>query len=283
MLIFQQTLGGLAFPISKFGLELIEPFTFAFYRFLISVTILLVIVKRRKQNIPIEKSDWPKIIGLGILIIPINQVLYLYGQSLTAAGHGSLLFATTPIWIYIAAMIHLKEKIRPRRLVGIIVAMAGVLVIMSSGAVKFGNEYLLGDFIILIAVIAWAYYTIFGKELVQKYGALRITAYALGTGTLLYLPFGIYKAAMFDYSHTSLGAWAAVFYMAVGTSILVYVLWYWVLKYMEATRLAVFHNIQPIVATSVAFIWLGEPVGIYFVAGGSIAILGLVIAEYKSS
>lgn len=279
VLLFQQTTGALAFPISKYGLEFIEPFTFAFYRFLISSLVLLLLVSLQKHDRAIAKNDYWKIIGLGFIIIPFNQTLYLWGQSMTAAGHGSLLFATTPIWIFIAAMIHLRERTTIRRAVGIIVAIIGVFIIMTSGAVVLGTEYLWGDLIIIIAVIAWAYYTILGKKLVQKYGAIRVTAYALVSGSVMYFPFGIYRAINFDYTGIPTGAWLTVLYMAIGTSVLTYVLWYWVLKYMEASRIAVYHNIQPLIASGVAFIWLDEPIGWSFVIGGLICLLGVIIAE----
>lgn len=279
VLVFQQLTGAMAFPISKFGLNYIEPFTFAFFRFVISSMVLLLLVKLQKHSNAIDKSDYWKIIGLGLIIIPGNQTLYLWGQSMTAAGHGSLLFATMPIWIFIAAMIHLKERPSLRRTIGIIVAIVGVFIIMTSGAVRIGSEYLMGDFIIIIAVIAWAYYTILGKRLVQKYGAIRVTAYSLVSGSLMYFPFGLYKATSFDFTGIPVGAWLSVLYMAVGTSVFAYVLWYWVLKYMEASRIAVFHNMQPLVASVVAFLWLDEPIGWAFVIGGSICLLGVIIAE----
>ena len=279
VLLFQQLMGALAFPISKYGLAEIEPFTFAFYRFVISSVILLGVVKFRRKGPPVERGDYWKIIGLGIMIIPLNQTLYLYGQSYTAVSHGALLFATVPIWIFLAALIHLKEKFNLRRAIGIVVALIGVITIMATGAVEFGRDYLWGDLMILIAVIAWAYYTVFGKPLVRKYGAIRVTAYALASGSLIYFPFGLYRAYIFDYSAPSIGAWGAVLYMAVGTSIIAYVLWYWVLKFMEASRVAVFHNLQPILASLVAMVWLGEPMGLTFVVGGSIALVGVIIAE----
>ena len=281
VLIGQQFLGALTFPISKYGLDIIEPFTFAFYRFLISSIFLLLLVKIQNPKPAIEKKDYWRIISLGLLIILFNQTLYLYGQKFTAAGHAALLFATVPIWIFLNAIIILKEKLIWRRMIGIMVAMVGVLTIMFSGAVEFGKEYLWGDLMILIAVIAWAYYTIIGKPLVQKYGAIRVTTYALVSGSLVYFPFGFYMAMKFDYSQVTLGGWGSVFYMAVMTSVVVYVLWYWVLKYMDASRIAVFHNLQPVIAATVAFVWLNEPVGWSFVIGGSIALLGVIIAEIK--
>lgn len=281
VLLLQQVLGGLTFPIAKYGLAEIEPFTFAFFRFVIAATVLQIIVRIQNPKPKVERRDLWKMVGLGLIIIPFNQVAYLYGQSLTGAGHGALLFAMTPIFVFILALIHLKEKLRPRRAIGILVAVGGVMVIMTSGAVEISADYLRGDLIILVAVLAWAYYTVLGKPLAEKYGALRVTAYALGFGALFYVPFGFYRAVIFDYSAVTSAGWWSVGYVAIGTSVLTYSLYYWVLKQMDASRVAVFHNLQPIVATGIGFFWLGEQVGMAFLIGGLIAIGGVLLAETK--
>jgi drug/metabolite transporter (DMT)-like permease len=279
ILILQQILGALTFPIAKYGLAIIEPFTFAFYRFVLSALILLGITRLRSRTPPIEKKDFRKILGLGFLIIPFNQTAYLYGQKLTGAGHGALLFATVPIWIFLGGLLYLKEKFIFRRAVGVVLGLIGVTIIMTSGAIELGSEYLLGDVIILIAVLAWSAYTILGRPLVLKYGAFRVTAYALASGSAMYFPFGLYRAVIFDYNAATLGAWLTVIYVALGVSVAAYVLWYWLLKYMEATKIAVFHNLQPVVASGVAFIFLGEPIGWPFIIGGIVVLTGVLITE----
>ena len=147
-----------------------------------------------------------------------------------------------------------------------------------SGAGRI-SEYLRGDIIIVVSVIAWGYYTVLGKSLVRKYGALRTTAYALGIGSAVYFPFGLYQALQFDYAQATPAAWGAVAYMAIGLSLVVYVLWYWLLKYWDASRMAVYHNIQPVIAAAAAYAFLGEPVGTAFVVGGLAVIAGVVITE----
>lgn len=279
VLVVQQVLGALTFPIAKYGLMVIEPFTFAFYRYLLSSVVLLGIVQLRDRTPPIEKKDYKKIIGLGFLIIPFNQTAYLYGQKLTGAGHGALLFSTVPIWIFIGGLIYLKEKFVPRRAVGVVLGLVGVIVIIAGGAIKLGTEYLLGDLIILIAVLAWAGYTLLGRPLVMKYGAFRVTAYALASGSAMYFPFGLYRAFIFDYGSSTVEAWLTVVYVALGVSVAAYVLWYWLLKYMEATKIAVFHNLQPVIAALVAYIFLGERIGWPFILGGAVVLTGVIITE----
>ena len=275
----QQTVGALCFPIAKYGLAIIEPFTYAFFRYLLASAALLVIVRIRPKGIAIARPDVWKILLLGLLIIPGNQTLYLWGQSLTAAGHGSIMFATTPIWVFLLSVCYLHEKVIWRRMLGLGMALIGAFVIVLSGAVRVGIEYLLGDVIILLSVWSWALYTVLGKPLVEKYGAIRITAYAISAGSLMYAPFGIYRAIRFDYTQTNLGAWLTVVYMALAMSVIGYIIWYWLLKHMPATRLAVFSNIQPVIATAVAYFALGEVPGTAFFIGAAVVLTGVIITE----
>lgn len=278
-----QIVASFAYPVAKYGLAIIEPFTFAFFRFMLASSLLLILTRLKKYDLPIDRRDYWRIFLLGVLIIPLNQTLFLLGQSMTAAGHGAFIFVTTPMLIFVLALIHLREQYSHRRLIGAIVALAGVAAIMLSGDIEVRRRYLMGDLIIFVSVIAWAYYTIIGKPLVRKYGALRITAYALASGSTLYFPFGLYHALRFDYSVVTLAAWGSVVYMAVGLSLVVYVLWYWVLKYMEASRIAIFHNVQPVFATIIAALWLGEQLTGVFLVGGLVVLTGVLIAESKRS
>lgn len=278
-ILMQQTLGALAFPIARYGLNYIEPFAYAMFRFALASALLLGLTRLFPQGPAVERRDWWRIAGLGFLIIPLNQTGYLWGQSLTAAGHGSILFATTPIWVFLLATLALKEPLRWRRGLGIAIALTGAFVIVTGGAIRIGKEYLTGDLIILVSVWAWAAYTIWGKPLAEKYGALRTTAYTLAVGSLMYLPFGVFRTASFDYAAVPAGAWYSIIYMAAGTSVLAYVLWYWVLKHMEASRLAVFSNIQPIIATTVAYFALGEVPGLSFLVGSLIVLSGVILTE----
>ena len=278
-IIVLQFIASLAYPVAKYGLAVIEPFTFAFFRFMLASVVLLAVSRLTKHNIHIERRDWPRIVLLGILIIPLNQTLFLVGQSMTTAGHGSFLFATTPIWIFILALIHLREQFLWRRACGIVIAVIGVAIIITTGAIEMGRQFLVGDLIILVSVVAWGYYTVLGKPLMQKYGAICITAYSLIAGSIIYFPFGLYQALHYDYSQSTLAAWGTVAYMAIGLSLIVYVLWAWVLKYMEASRIAVYHNVQPVIATLVAWFWLDEQLGIPFIVGGAIVLSGVIITE----
>jgi len=281
LMLLQQFIASFAYPISKLGLNQIEPYSYAFFRFTIASIVFAMILIFKKNHQRILAADRLKMFIIGLILIPGNQLLFLIGQSKTTASHASLLFATTPIFIYVLAIIALGEKFLIRRTVGILVAVAGVYLIISGGKIQFGIQNLVGDLLVLIAAFAWAVGAIMGKPLAQKYGAFRVTGLSLTYGSLVYLPFGLYSVINSDYRGVSWSGWFSVFYMAIAISIVAYVLWYWILKYMEASRAAVIQNIQPIFATSVAALMLSEPISRNLIFGGIIVIAGVLLTESR--
>lgn len=277
-----QVFGGGTFVVARYVLLQTDPFVVAFLRYILSASILCLIAHRmgkRPGAVPISREDKWKIITLGLVIIIFNQTFYLFGQKLTTAGHGSLLFATTPIFVYLMAMKRLGETWSKMKGLGILLAVVGSAVIVFEKGLKFDFEFLKGDIIILIAVAAWAYYTVWGKPLVQKYGAFRVTAYTLTSGTIAYFPFGLYRFIIADLSQIDIYGWLSIVYIAILTSVVAYSIWYWLLKYMEASRLSVITNFQPVVAGILGYYILGESLSFLFIIGGLIILSGVTITQ----
>jgi drug/metabolite transporter (DMT)-like permease len=267
------------FIAARFALRQIDPYVAAFVRFVIASVILVAIAINFGKDNPISGKDWLRIGLLGVLIILFNQTVYLVGQQFTTAAHGALLFATTPIFVYLIAMRVLGERWSAKKALGIVLALTGSVIIILEDGVSFHDRALWGDFLILIAVIAWAFYSVFGKPLVHKYGAMRVTAYSLAAGTVVYLPFGFYRFLQADLHAATTGNWLGVLYLALGTSVIGYFIWYWLMKYMEASRVAVITNLQPIIAGILGVYLLGEPLSILFAVGGAVVLVGVTITQ----
>ncbi len=281
ILVGHQIINAAAFPVAKIGLFQFDPLVYAFYRFLFCTLGYLPFLIFIRHKTPIARKDRLKIFGIGLLLIPFNQVLFLMGQKMTSAGHASLLFATTPVFVYLLAIKFLGEKLTAIRSTGILIALTGVLVILFSGRIRFGSEYLIGDLLVLVAVMAWAAATVAGKPLASRYGAFRVMGTGLVYGSLVYMPFGLIVAVRYDYQNINYQGWLSIVYMAVVVSIFGYVVWYWVLKYLEASQVAVLQNIQPVAATALAAMMLGEPITPTLIVGGIIVIGGVILAQVR--
>jgi drug/metabolite transporter (DMT)-like permease len=281
IIFLHQIISSLAYPVAKLGLNQIDPFLYAFLRFTICAVIYSIILGFAKKSVRISTRDRFRIILVGILLIPMNQLIFLIGQSKTTAGHGALIFATTPLFIFILAVLFLGERLSFRKAAGIVVALSGVYIIMAGGKIRFGTENLYGDWLLVVSVMSWASGTILGIPLARKYGALRATGLALVYGAMVYFPFGLYRALNSDLGHFPWQVWFSILYMAIVISVLAYFLWYWVLKYMEASRVAIVQNIQPIIASGVAAAVLAEPITRYLIIGGVVVIGGVLLTEIK--
>ncbi len=257
----------------------IAPLVFAFYRFCLASLVFLGFKILRRDYFPFRKSEWPLLVFLGVLAIPLNQCLFLFGLNYTQPTHPALLFATTPVWIYVLSAWRGDETLSHRKTMGIIIALIGVSVFFIEKGIALKFDYLFGDSIIMIAVWAWTAYTVLGRPLVKRRGAMTVTSTSLIIGTLLYFPLGIYFALNFDYSGVGMLGWSGVAYTGILTSVVAYTLWYWTIKHIEPSRAAVFINLQPIVTAILAYFLIGERLSGGSIVSGVVILIGVYIAQ----
>lgn len=269
--------------VAKGAINEFAPLVFAFYRFIFAALALAVIAVARGVFFKFERRHWPKLILLGILAVPINQCLFLYGLQFTLPTHPALLFATTPVWVYLFSIWKKEERMTTGKTTGILVALIGVISFFAEKGVSMKTDYLLGDGIILVAVLAWAAYTVVGRSLVREKGAFAVTSSTLILGTIIYFPLGFYLALTFDYSAISWVGWSGVAYTALLTSVLAYTIWQWGIKHMEPSRTAIFMNMQPIVTALLAYYLLDERLSAGSVVFGAVILLGVFLVQRENS
>lgn len=256
----------------------VDPLTLTFLRGLLSAAGLAVLVTTRGRWVSIERRDRPKMLFLGFLAT-INQFLYLFGLRFTTAANGALLYAATPVFVLILSRFILGERMTVRKTAGILIAFAGVSLVIFERGVSLASEHTSGNIIILVAVIAWALFTILGKPMVLRYGALRATSIANFAGLALLMPFGTVAAWRFPFSSLTAQDWLGIIYLGIGTSIIGYLLWYYALRRIEASQLAVFANGQPIMATLFAVLFQQYSITAAFAIGGMVTIAGVILAQ----
>ncbi|UCC80823.1 MAG: DMT family transporter [Candidatus Zixiibacteriota bacterium] len=257
----------------------IAPLVFAFYRFLLASAIFVGISALRNNLFPFEKRDLPLLLLLSFLIYPVNQTFFLIGISHTLPTHAALLYASTPVWVYLLSIQRKEEESSHRKTVGIAVALAGVVAFFAEKGIALKWDYFFGNILVMIAVWAWAAYSVLGRPLVRKKGAFTVTAWASITGALIYSPLGIYRAACFDYSGVGVVGWSGVVYTAIFTSVIAYTLWYWGIKHFSPSRVAVFMYLQPVVAAILAYFIFSERLSSGSIISGLIILAGVFITQ----
>jgi len=265
---------------AKRALGELSPFEVALVRFTLSGSIFALVLWRGRLRV--ERRDLRALIALGFVAIPLNQGLFLAGMAWTTPAHGSLLYALTPIFVFLIARAKLGERATPLKLGGIALAFAGVVLVLvgrGSMALDGSRRMVLGDLLVLLAVIAWAVFATAGKVYTERYGPVAFTGTAVAIGSLLYLPVGLAASDLHRLQALSAGGWASLGYLAVVTSVLAYLLYYWALAREEASRVAVWSNLQPVLTALLSWALTGERLTGPFLAGGVMVLAGVVLTE----
>lgn len=265
--------------MAKLGLRELEPLSLGLYRFLIAAAVFTALLAAKKQLRLPERRDRAAFLWLALLVVPLNQGLFLYGMKFALASHGALFYATTPIMVFVLSCLFLGERPTLAKAGGIALGFAGVLLVLSDHLSTISRETLKGDVLIIAAVATWAAYTILSKRMMARYRPLYVTGTSLTLGSLMFLPIGIYPAMAQDYSVVTWAGAASLLYLALLTSVLGYLVWNWGLSKLEASKVTVLSNLQPLLAALLAWFFLGEAITSRFLAGAAAVAAGVLLTE----
>jgi len=279
LLLIQQLISGGTHIVAKAVVADIDAATLTFVRTIIAAAGLYFIARLRSGPLNIERKDWLQIALLGFVGVALNQYLYLFGMKFSTAANGALLYAATPVFVLVLSRMILKEKITPKKTFGIILAFVGISIVIFERGIDLSSGYAYGNLLILFAVIGWTLFTVFGKKMLVKYGALKTTSAMMFCGALIISPLGVASSLSVRFAEISMLDWWGVLYLSVGTSIIGYLLWYHALSRIEASKVAVFANVQPIFATILSLIFLNYTITPAFVTGSIITICAIYITQ----
>ncbi len=162
---------------------------------------------------------------------------------------------------------------------GIAIAFTGVLILLLGRGLRAAVGPLIGDLFILGGVAAWAIYTAEGKTFTAQHGAIRATAWTMIAASLWILPCAPFVVVPDQLLGASATALAGIVFLAVVTSVISYLLWYFALSRLDASRVAIFANLHP-VATALAAWWLlGDPLNWEMAVGGILVLVGVRVTQ----
>ena len=226
------------------------------------------------------RADLPMLFLLGILGAALTQFCFVMGLSRTSVAHSVIFANLTPILVLFLANARGMEKITPRKLLGVFVALVGVLLLRWLDINPHGAApTLLGDLLTFCGSITFALYTVIGKPYTKRYGSVTVNTFAYTGGALLMAPVTVWQSAHFRFAGATWGAWATVFYMALVPSVICYLIYYHALAHLDATRLATFSYVQPPLATVMGIFLLGEHVTVSLVFAAVVIFAGVYLTE----
>lgn len=251
---------GVNFSVVKFVTPgLIKPFGLNVIRVLITTGLLWLVHLWEKPKQPLLRKDIPLFMGCALTGIAINQLLFIKGLSMTYSIHASLLMLCTPLFITITAFFFLKEKVSLPMIGGLALGITGaVILITSKDNTGSGADIILGDIMIALNAISYAIYFVLVKPLIMRYTPMQVLRWAFTFGTVFILPFGWTQFIEAPWFSFSMQDYLAIGFVVLFATFLGYLMNIYGLSHLEASATGSYIYSQPIFATAVAVIFLGE-------------------------
>jgi drug/metabolite transporter (DMT)-like permease len=265
---------GSAFSITKVAVDVVPPFLLAFLRNLVASLILLPMYLLRQKKQPQAVVPLSKIILLGLTGVTLFYTFFNWALVYTSAAAGALIQGIMPVAIALPAMFFLKEKLNARTIAGIILSVGGVFLIGFINTPSNSGNPLLGNFLMILSVFAWAGYTVLAKS-VHHADPLMLPALTTIAGTIFLLPLPVIELWGQPFPVIPGKAWAAIIYLGAFSSALSYILYNIALKKLSATQVGNFLNLDPVIGATIAVIFLKDSITNWQIAGAVLVIAGI--------
>ena len=228
-----------------------------------------------------SRRDWLILWLLGFSGGGLHLSLQWLGLHYTTATSATLYLSTAPIFILLLAAPLLGERILPRQWVGVAISFAGVVVIGMQGRL-LQPTFNVGDLCALASMAMWGSYTVFLRMRHDALDTVEFLAMVCLLGLVFMTPWVVieYFVGM-QLRLTPAGA-AAVLYSAIGSLLLAYAGWSYVVKRMGASRAGVTMHLMPAIAVVLAAIFLGERPYWYHFAGVLLILAGVALASTRA-
>ena len=262
----------------------VGPIVFVALRYTLACPFLLVVTlqHRKKQTIEDMKKNWKILLTIGLSGPFISQILQYIGLELTTASDALLLLNLTPIFAVILAAPVLNEKITSEKVVGLMLATIGaMLIVMNTGSesVTFDVWRLLGNLIVIVSTFFFAVNGIAGKISTKSIDAISITFYSI----VFAVPFIWMSAILLDDVSVlltmSIQAWLIVMWVAIVNTVIAFILYYESMKDIEASLVQIMLNLIAVWGVLMSIFVLNETVTYLQIFGGALTVIGVIIAQ----
>jgi hypothetical protein len=244
-----------------FNNKFILPFGLNFTRMIGTTILLWILYFFSKNKESINRIHYKRFFTCALLGITINQILFIKGLSLTHTVHASLLMLTTPIFITIIAAWILKERLTQNKIIGLILGVIGsTLLIRSRHDSGNANDILLGDFYIIVNAICYSYYFVLVKPLMKRYDSLTVIRTLFTVGCIVALPFCWSEFSQTPWQTYTPEAFGALTLVVIGGTFCAYLFNLYGIKHLGASVSGSYIYSQPLFATIIAMIFLGETI-----------------------
>ncbi len=241
---------GVTFTIAKDVMpKYVEPFGFITMRVGGSVILFwLISFFGPKEKIALE--DFPRIVAAALFGVALNMLTFFKGLSYTSPIMGAVLMVTTPMIVLVLSAFIMKERMKKRKVLGLLLGLAGTITLILYGkSMTNAPNAALGNLLVFINAISYGFYLILVKKLMDKYNAFTFVKWIYTFGFIMVLPFGWNEFHAIVWATIPMGIFWKIGFVVVFSTFLTYLLNLVSMRELKPTTVAVFIYLQPLFAT----------------------------------
>lgn len=267
--------------VGKLTLAHIAVFTLVPFRAELVGSLLLAIyfAQPPARRIPLRARDVPTFVYLGFFGFVVNQGCFVLGLNYTTSQHSVVIVALGPVVILLLASAMKLEKLTPFKIFGMVISFAGVMFLETGHGSPVNSPLLAGDLITLAGTLGFSLYTVLGKRVARSYDSISMNAFNASVAAIVFLPFAIHQAIKLNWKSVGWAGWIGMLYMAGVSAVVGYLLFYWLLRHMDASRVVAVNYLQPVFVFLLSIPILGERLTPRLVASAALVLLGVYLAE----
>jgi drug/metabolite transporter (DMT)-like permease len=222
------------------------------------------------------------VMWLGFLGNTLYPFVFVLGLDRTKAGNAALLMALTPVFAFLIGVGMKKEQFSMGVLIGIILSLSGAaaIVLFGRSEVSFSDSWQ-GDLLMIAAAIFWAWQSVESTRLLPKYGPIRLTVFAMTSGSAILVPLSIPWLLSQDWRSVPLVGWLGLAYSALLSITYSYFIWAYAINAIGVAHTSVFNNVTPIVALFAGWLLLSEKPLPTQLAGVVLVLIGVFMVRSR--
>jgi drug/metabolite transporter (DMT)-like permease len=279
VLILANIVYGSGYAVSRVVLEHMGPATLSFFRLAIGSLVLVPLaLAQRRDDVRLSRADKWNIFWMGLCGFAGAFAFGNWGLRLSTATNAALLITVEPVSLILLSPLVLGERLTRREGMGALLTVGGATVVVLNGipgaSVAIAPHWR-GDLLLVLSGLAYAGYSLFGRDVLARHKAVPVTAWSILWGLVVMVPFTVAEWVGGDRPEWTGTTILGTLYLGLVITALGYLLWNWGLERVEAPRLAIFVNIQPLAGALLGVVALHEALTVYTVAGGVLILAGV--------
>jgi drug/metabolite transporter (DMT)-like permease len=277
---------GGTFVAARVVAQHVPPFTAAFLRFVVASFFLMLLILKLEGRLPaLKKNQWLPAVLLGITGIFAYNVFFFLGLQTVTASRASLIVACNPVFISILSALLFKERMTTGKTVGIVLCLAGAIIVISRGnpleilqeKLGWGEVYILG------CVASWVAYSLIGKVIMKDLTPLAAVNWSCLIGMLALLLPACWEGFPIHLEQVAIVDWVALFYLGFFGTVLGFIWYYEGIKAIGPSRAAVFINFVPVSGVFLGWLLLDESINLSLILGAVLVMGGVYLTNRVNS